>query len=111
MTSLYAAYCRERGIDKIVEEDHGFATYRYLNDGKTVYIVDIYVAPFYRGQHVATHLADLIVAEARAAGAKELLGTVVPHAKGSTESMLVLVAYGMKLHTVENGLVVFRKEL
>lgn len=107
--SLYGAYCRERGIDQIIEQDHGFATYRYLNDGKTVYIVDIYVAPFHRKSGYASHLADLIAAEAKAKGAVEMLGTVAPKAKGSTDSVRVLLAYGMELHSIADSLVVFRK--
>ena len=41
--SLYANYLREKSFDEILETDKGFATYRFLDERKTVYIVDLYV--------------------------------------------------------------------
>lgn len=109
--SLYANYLMERTEDRIVECETGFATYRYLNDGKTVYIVDIYTVPDARGEGHATLLAEHISIEARKQGATELLGTVVPSAKGSTASLRVLLAYGMKLKSASDNLIIMRKDL
>ncbi len=109
--SLYAEYVKERGIDEILETSQGFATYRYLNDGATVYIVDIYVMPEFRKTGVAAHLANCIALEAVGKGCTEMLGTVAPIAKGSTESLRVLLAYGMELQSISDGLIVFRKEI
>ncbi len=107
--SLYGEYVKERAIDSIVETDKGFATYRYINDGKTVYIVDIYVAPAFRRSHTASALADIIAHEAKSKGVTEMYGTVAPMAKGSTASLRVLLAYGMELLKVDGPLIVFRK--
>lgn len=109
--SLYADYLKERTDDLIIEIPNGFATYRYLNDGKSVYIIDIFVVPTSRKEGVASALADLIVHEATAKGATELLGTVVPTTRGSTTSLDVLRGYGMELKKAENNLIIFRKDI
>ena len=109
--SLYGDYILEHRGDEIVELESGFATYRYLNDGKTVYIVDIYVTPESRRLRGACLIADSIVERAKAKGAVELLGTVVPSAKNATVSLKVLLGYGMKLQSSSNDLIVFRKDI
>jgi len=109
--SLYAQYLRERSFDHIVETDKGFASYRYVKDGKSVYIVDIYVVPEARKEGVAAAMADTIVEEARKKGCTELLGSVCPSAKGSTTSLQVLLGYGMSLQSASNDFIVFSKEI
>ncbi len=109
--SLYADYLKERTNDEIVETDAGFATYRYINDGKSVYIIDIYTDPSDRRKSLATTLADVVVADAKNRGCTELLGTVVPSTKNSTVSLRVLLGYGMTLQSAANDLIVFRKDI
>jgi GNAT superfamily N-acetyltransferase len=107
--SLYAQYVLERTDDGIVETEHGFATFRFLNEGKTVYIVDIFVVPEARMKGAAAALADTIVGLAKEKGCTEVLGTVVPSARGSTASIRVLLGYGMTLQSSTNNLIVFSK--
>jgi hypothetical protein len=109
--SLYGDYIKELRGDGIVETIDGFATYRYLNDGKTIYIIDIYVVPGVRENAVATALANEIEKIGKAAGATEMWGTVSPSANNSTESVWVLLKYGMRLHGIDQGLIVFRKDI
>lgn len=109
--SLYADYLSERTHDKIVECPSGFATYRYINEGKSVYIIDIYTVPEYRKKGAAGNLADIIASFGKEKGCKEMLGTVVPSAKGSTISLKVLLGYGFELQSAANDLIIFRKEL
>jgi GNAT superfamily N-acetyltransferase len=109
--SHYKEYLLEKTNDKIMETEIGFATYRSLNDGKTIYIIDIYVVPEYRKTGVAGEMADLILAKEKPSGCVELLGTVIPSNKNSTASLSVLMAYGMKLHSASNDLIVFRKDV
>ncbi len=111
MTSLYAQYLRERTTDEILETQEGFATYRYLNDGKTVYIIDIYVVPERRKVGYAAELANIIARRAKERGAVEMIGSVMPSAKGSTNSVKVLLAYGMDLQSAAGNMIVFRKDL
>jgi len=108
--SLYAQYIKEKTNDQCIESDKGFCTYRYLNENQ-VYIVDIFVLPKYRNSKEASKMADLVVAEAKAKGCKELLGTVVPSSKNSTASLKVLLGYGMSLNSSTNDLIVFKKDL
>ncbi len=108
---MYADYLRERTKDKILEDGGGFATYRYMDDGKTVYIVDIYTAPGLRARGHATEFANQIAAEARRLGCTHMIGSVVPSTAGSTASLKVLMAYGMTLQSAGPDFIVMRKEL
>ena len=109
--SLYGQYIIERTADNILEDPYGFATYRYINDGRSVYIVDLYVIPEGRQTGRAAHMADRIVEAAKARGCTELLGTVVPSTKNSTTSLKVLIGYGMTLLSAATDLIVFRKDI
>ncbi len=60
MASLYAKYIGERTDDCIWETGAGFATYRYVEDGNAVYIIDIYVLPDARKSGHAAMIADEI---------------------------------------------------
>lgn len=108
--SLYAEYLKERTNDQIVEDERGFATWRYLNDVQ-VYIVDIYVRPDFRKKGVAASFADHIVFEAKNRGCKTLIGTVVPSLRGSSSSLKVLLAYGMTPLSASNDLIFMSKEI
>lgn len=109
--SLYAKYILERTNDSIIETDYGFATYRYLDGGMTVYIVDIFVLEDHRKDGWASFMADEIVKEAKEKGAITLIGSVVPSVKNSTTSLRVLLGYGMTLGSATNDLIVFRKDI
>lgn len=108
--SLFADYLKEKTNDQIIESEIGFATYRYL-DKESVYIVDLYVKPAYRQQKAASSIADIIVELAKKKGCKKLLGSVVPSTKGSTESVKVLLAYGMSLDSSVNDFITFKKDI
>lgn len=102
--SLYSQYTKERTNDIILETGAGFATYTYL-DAQTVYIKDIFIVSECRGLGMASQLADQIVLEAKSKGCTTLLGSVCVSAKNSTDSLKVLLAYGMKLKsTVQDGI-------
>lgn len=109
--SFYADYIKERTNDLILECDHGFATYRYINDGKSVYIVDIFIIQAGRKSGAATALAEIICHEAKTKGCTEVLGTVVPSTKNSTASLKVLLGYGMELKSSGQDLIIFKKDL
>lgn len=111
MKSMFAHYVEERSYDEIWETAAGFATYRYINDGKSVYIVDIYTIPEARKSGHAASLANHIAQIARARGCIEMIGTVVPSTKGSTASIQGLLAYGMTLLSADKDLIIFRKDL
>lgn len=108
--SMYADYVRELLGDWVLETDKGFATYRFT-DPKTVYILNIYVHPDFRKHRVASDIADKIMELARKRGCNRMLGSVTPSAKGSTESLRVLLGYGMTLDSSANDFILFRKDI
>jgi len=110
--SLYGDYIKEHHGDEIIETEHGFATYRYLDaNGPAVYIVDIYVIPELRQSHCASKLADEVAMKAMQVGCKKMIGSVVPSAKNSTASLKVLLGYGMRLKSSSDNLIIFEKDL
>lgn len=108
---MYGKYLAEKTNDLLVETDKGFATYRYLDNEKAVYIIDLYVLPDFRQTNIASTIADNIVREAKEKGCTKLLGSVVPSNKGSTISLKVLLAYGMYLESSTNDFIIFRKDI
>lgn len=108
--SMFADYFKEFCGDETIEIDEGFAVYRFL-DAETVYIVHIYVLPELREAGFASAIADSVVELAKAKGCKRLIGTVVPTAKHSAQSMHVLLGYGMTPVAIDGNMVVFGKDI
>lgn len=111
--SMYGDYVRERLGDEILEFAYGFATFRFIEqDGvPCVYIVDIYVKPEFRKSKVASEMADQIVLMGKNKECKMLLGTVSPRARNATDSLKVLLGYGMVLHSCSSEVIIFKKEI
>jgi len=108
---MYAKYLTERTNDRILETGHGFATYRMLSEQKAVYIIDIYVDSDFRKAGTASQMADEIAKIAKKEGYTKMFGTVVPSMKNSTDSVRVLLAYGMKLQSSSTDFIVFEREI
>ncbi len=113
--SLYADYIREREGFETIEDDKGFATYKFNYtrdcDGHCYcYIRDIFVKPEFRRSRAASHYADLISEKARLADFTHLLGSVYIDEEGTT-SLKVLLGYGFKLSHTDGNLIYFKKEL
>lgn len=108
--SLYGEYIQERLGDEIVETEQGFATYRYT-DEKTVYVIDVYVRPDFRKHGVAADIVDSIMKRAKERGCTKMIGSVVPSAKGSTESLKALLAYGLRLDSSASDFLILGKEI
>lgn len=106
---MWNAYLKEREGKEIYECSRGFVTYKILGD--ECYIVDIYVLPEHRKDKVASLMADNVAEIAKGLGCKWLTGSVSPPANGSHTSMLVLIAYGMKLQKAEKDIIFFAKEI
>lgn len=109
--SQYANYIREKTGDEIIEWMEGWATYRFLNGGKSVYIIDVYVEPEYRMQGIATKLGDHINSIAKKLGSIEQIGSVVPSNKGSTDSVRSLLNRGFSILSSSNDFILFRKDI
>ena len=107
--SLYAEYCLEREGKIVLEDDKGFVSYVTSND--TIYIVDIFVRPEHRKSGHAARLADSVIEKEKGKGFKYLLGSVDPRLESATNSMKVLLAYGMSVQSIEPPLIYFIKEI
>lgn len=107
--SHFSNYTNERGIKQIIESEKGFVTYFFVNDG--VYIEDLYIAPEYRKSGCAAEMGDQVAAIAKEKGYYKMYGSVVPSAAGSTDSLRVLLAYGMKLDSAGPNAVILAKDL
>lgn len=107
--SLYGDYIKEHRDDGIIEGPNGFATYRFLPDG--IYLVDLYVRPEFRKTGLALEMANDVVKIGIRAARNKLIGTVVPNAQNSAESMRLLLSYGMKPSHIDGNMVVFTKEI
>lgn len=110
MRSNYAAYILEKTNKSIIETDAGFITYGFP-DPKTCYIEDLFVKPEFRKQHSATDLANEVTVIAKERGCQRLVGSVVPSTKNSTDSIRVLLAFGMNVLSSANDIIFFSKDI
>lgn len=107
--SLYAKYIHERLGKSILERPEGFVTYSFLGD--SMYIEDIFVLPEHRRSGVGTELANAVIDIAKSKGYNKIIGTVLPTANGSTDSLKALLWYGFQLHSLNGNLIVLTKEV
>ena len=109
MKSLYARYLLERTNWGVVENDKGFIVYSIKN--QECFIRDIFVLPEFRKSREATKMADEVTEIAKDHGCTYLSCTVCPEANGADMSLKVVMAYGFKLHSANNNLIILKKDL
>lgn len=107
--SLYADYILEREGRNMLESEHGFLT--YIISGPDCYVVDFFVEQKFRRSGKGKLLADHIERIAKESGCTRLLGSIVPTAKGSTESLKVLLSYGYKLLSSRDNFMMLYKDV
>lgn len=107
--SLYGRYIKERENRDIIEREHGFATYAFVD--KMCYIVDVYVVPEQRQKGVASSLIREIEGVAIDQGATVIATTADPQTAGCSESMQAILAYGFICCGMDDRLIWFKKEL
>lgn len=112
MTSLYSKCIMEKEGKEIIEEEHGYATYEFLEDN-TCYIVDIFVEKEYRNDLYASKLADKITDIAKERGCTMLVGSVCLDMGGVDSSVKVLHKYGMRISHIDDNdnMIYFKKEI
>lgn len=113
---MLAAYQRERqGAELEIDEGKGFATWKLLpavaDAPVSVYLVDIFVAPDFRKQGVASALADRVAARGKARGAKRLIGTVDVRNETRTDAIKAILASGFSFSHVDGQMLVFTREI
>lgn len=100
----YANYILEREGFQTIQHEYGFATYRC--QGNEVYLRDIYVDPDYRKSRVAAQMTDQVAQAGRAAGCTVMTGTCQPSAKGATEGLKAMLAYGFQIKIAAPDMIV-----
>lgn len=109
--SMYAEYIREKTSDLITETSRGFIVYRFLEDKRSVYIVDLYIVPEWRNKKEAWSMADEVVTLAKSRGCTRFMAGLVPSNKKSTDSLKVLLAYGLLLDSSSTDFIVLGKDI
>lgn len=109
--SLYAEYLRERTFDFIIESPTGFVTYRYINDNKSVYALDMYIVPEQRRTGKAREFLEMVIQEGKKTGCSELLGTVLINKPWTTENLKIWLNYGCEVKSVCAEAIILRKDI
>lgn len=109
MKSLYAQYILEREGFEIIEDEHGFATYRIK--GEECYLRDVFIKPEFRQTGVGRSYVEKISDIAKVAGCKLLTTTACPFSEGVTESVTAILKVGFKIHSTGADRIVFYKGL
>lgn len=108
--SLYADYLRESIPEvEILERDYGFITFSIV--GEECYCRNCFISISHRRKKLCHSFLDEVVEIARLRGCKYITSTVVPSQPGATESLRVHWSYGMKLHSANNNLIIFKKDI
>ncbi len=102
-------YLKERENKRVLETSDAFCVYQEYEE--FIYIVDIYVRPEKRKSGIASELADQVCEIAKKKGFKFIVGSVDVSALGATESLKVLLAYGMRVDSILNNVIYFKKDI
>ena len=108
--NLYAQYIKERENSEIIIHEHGFITYKVLQNGM-YYLVDVFVEKEHRKSGAARSLVDAACEIARSAGQTQVLGSVCLDANGVTQSLAAILAGGFKYSSSNGNMLYFVKDL
>ncbi len=107
---MFEEYFRELKNLEVYKTEYGFVLYRIQSDAQ-LYIRDIYVKPEYRKGGVAAKMADEVAVLAKEKGCTIMIGDVEPSNNNATDSIKVLLAYGMKVAEANDDEILFVKEI
>jgi ribosomal protein S18 acetylase RimI-like enzyme len=110
--SLYADYIREReGIEVIeLENDLGFFLYTFIPNN-ICYILDIYVKPEHRRNHIGISIYNKLEVIAKERGCIKIQASIIPSKKNSTFSLNGALANGYKLISTQNDYILVSKDI
>ena len=108
--NLYAQYIKERENSEIVILEHGFATYRKI-DNFNYYLIDMFVEKAFRKCNIAWDLNNIVCDIAKKDGATTLITSICLDAVGVSTSMSVILAGGFKYTSSEGNMLYFSKPL
>lgn len=108
-TSLFGDYILEREGKSILENEHGFFTYKI--NGEECYIEDVFIRRESRRLGIGSEMADSLAEMASQLGCKFLSGTCVPSTNGATDSLKAMLSYGFKIHSSVQDKIILTKEI
>jgi GNAT superfamily N-acetyltransferase len=108
--SLFAQYKEEREGKRVLEGDGFFVVYS-IKPKSFCYLEDIFIVPDKRGSGLARDILGWIINIAKENDCKKIMGSVVPSANGSTESLKKMLHYGFKLSDSRDGIVFLAKDI
>lgn len=106
---MFKDYFSELKNLEVYEEQDGFVLYKIEDD--SLYIRDIYVKPDFRKSGLAAKMADTLAEYAKTLGCVRMIGDVEPSNNNATDSIKVLIAYGMKVAVANDDEILFVKEI
>lgn len=109
MKDLGIEYIRERRAYSIIEKPWGFIAYKI--QGPECFIAEIFVERSQRKSGKAASLADQVAKLAKAADCEVLSCTVDLTTQCATESIKPILAYGFKLESAHNNVIILVKPL
>jgi len=107
--SNYADYIKEREGSRTIEDEHGFLTFKILED--CVFIQDLYIRPESRRMLYASEYADHVTSLAKELGHDKIVTSVDLNALNANQSLKVIMAYGFKLYYLEANEIYLFKEI
>lgn len=107
--SFFAQFYKEREGIETLHSPHGFATYKVSPD--YIQLIDVYIAPEYRQQGLASKFADQVASIGKEFGKSAMITTVDLQTIGATDSTIAILLYGFKLDSSDSRLLYFIKEI
>lgn len=107
--SLYAQYVKEREGAETVETSEGF--YSYKEDGTSLFIVDLYVAPEYRNKKIGSRFGKEIEDIALKLNKDSVLCCASLEALNSSDAMSFIIMNGYEIINYTDTQVFFKKEI
>lgn len=109
--SHYANYIKEKDGIETIETPVGFITYKFLDDGKTVYIFDCYIKPKSRGQGHCWKFVNIVECKAKEKGYTTNLTSVQLSIPKASRNILTYMGYGYEIISAKDGIVYLSKEI
>jgi ribosomal protein S18 acetylase RimI-like enzyme len=107
--SNYGAYILEREGKRIIEDEHGFVTYKLMTD--FIYLEDLYVKSEYRrAKHAYTYI-DKVFEAAKDLKYNKVITSVSTAAAGVTRNVSGLIKYGFEIDSCDGQMIWFKKEV
>ena len=110
MSSLYAAYIKERENKDIIEYDNGFITYQIFDTG-ICYIQDIYVIPEMRKSGLTAKMQSEVIEIAKTKKCHTLVGSVCLDTNDANRNLKILLSDGWQVDKIGGNMIYLNKQI